>query len=130
MTVLGSPGVGKTRLAREIATSAAASAGASTFEIRCDRAGNATFAPIAQLIRDAAGLDDDATADDARGRIAELLAADDERARLTEILAAMVAAVLASRTATLDRSSQRSTARRPRRDRPGAIGSGPTRRPR
>ena len=31
---------------------------ATTFEIRCDRAGGSTFAPIADLVRDAAGLED------------------------------------------------------------------------
>jgi class 3 adenylate cyclase/tetratricopeptide (TPR) repeat protein len=95
VTVLGSPGVGKTRLAREVAAVAAAGAGANTFEIRCDRAGHATFAPVAQLIRDAAGLDDEATADDARGRIAELLADDSEQSRLTEILAGVYGAAAA-----------------------------------
>ena len=35
----------------------------SPFEIRCDRAGDATFAPIAQLIRDATDLGDDTDAD-------------------------------------------------------------------
>ena len=36
-TVLGSPGVGKTGLSREISAFVAASVGARTFEIRCDR---------------------------------------------------------------------------------------------
>ena len=63
MTVLGSPGVGKTRLSRELCASVETNANALTFEIRCDRAGDATFAPIAQLIREATGLGDDADAE-------------------------------------------------------------------
>ena len=62
VTVLGSPGVGKTRLSRELCAATAAEDDAITFEIRCDRAGDATFAPIAQLIRDATDLGDDADA--------------------------------------------------------------------
>ena len=62
VTVLGSPGVGKTRLSRELCAATAADDDAITFEIRCDRAGDATFAPIAQLIRDATDLGDDADA--------------------------------------------------------------------
>ncbi len=91
VTVLGSPGVGKTRLSREISAFVAADAGARTFEIRCDRAGDVTFAPIAQLIRDAAGLDDDSDAAASRDRIAELLAGD-EQDRVATVLAGLVGA--------------------------------------
>ena len=54
VTVLGSPGLGKTRLSRELAHRLGSEASATTFEIRCDREGDATFAPIAQLLREAA----------------------------------------------------------------------------
>ena len=57
-TVIGSPGVGKTRLARELA--GLASSRARIVELRCDPAGGATFAPIAEALRIAASLDDDA----------------------------------------------------------------------
>ena len=38
VTVLGSPGMGKTRLSRELCTQVASNAGAITFETRCDLA--------------------------------------------------------------------------------------------
>ena len=87
------PGVGKTRLSRELAHRLAAESRATTFEIRCDRAGEATFAPIAQLIREAAGIGDDSEADaaGARDRIAALFPADDaDRERLVDVLAGAV----------------------------------------
>ena len=59
-TVLGSPGVGKTRLSRELCAHLAEHGDAASVELRCDRAGEATFAPVAQLIRDASGLSEDA----------------------------------------------------------------------
>ncbi len=96
VTVLGSPGVGKTRLSRELAGRLAAHGGASTFEIRCDRAGEATFAPVAQLIRQAAGLDDESGGVNARDRIAALLASDDtEQERLIDVLAGVYGAAAA-----------------------------------
>ncbi|MBK5289540.1 MAG: zinc ribbon domain-containing protein [Acidimicrobiia bacterium] len=42
VTVLGSPGVGKTRLSRELCAATSAESDAITFEIRCDRAGDST----------------------------------------------------------------------------------------
>ena len=41
VTVLGSPGVGKTRLSRELCASVETNGNALTFEVRCDRAGDA-----------------------------------------------------------------------------------------
>ena len=52
VTVLGSPGMGKTRLSRELASTLVANEEATTFEIRCDRSGGATFAPFADLVRE------------------------------------------------------------------------------
>jgi len=46
VTVLGSPGVGKTRLSRELCAHLADTVDAQLVEIRCDRAGAATFAPV------------------------------------------------------------------------------------
>lgn len=92
VTVLGSPGVGKTRLAREICERAHHN-GARIFTTRCDRAGEATFAPVAQLLRDAIGLRDGADAAEARTAIGETVpATDGDHARLVEALAALVGA--------------------------------------
>ncbi len=92
-TVLGSPGVGKTRLSRELCTHAAATADARTFEIRCDRAGDATFAPVAQLIRDATAIGDDTDVDATRATIGSLLpTGDDDHVRLVDVLAGLVGA--------------------------------------
>ena len=81
VTILGSPGLGKTRLSRELAAVVGADDNATTFEIRCDRSGGSTFAPIAELIREAAGLEDADT--DGHGastheRIGALLHVDDD----------------------------------------------------
>lgn len=96
VTVLGSPGVGKTRLSREFAALVAHERDARSFEIRCDRAGDETFAPIAQMIREAAALDDDATAEVVRERISALLVADlADRAGITDILAGVYGAASA-----------------------------------
>lgn len=53
VTVVGSPGVGKTRLAHELVRSID---GVQSLDLRCERAGTATFAPIADLLRSVAGL--------------------------------------------------------------------------
>jgi tetratricopeptide (TPR) repeat protein len=60
-TVIGSAGVGKTRLARELAASVAGRA--LVLEARCEPAGTSTFAPIADALRDAASIDESATDD-------------------------------------------------------------------
>lgn len=93
VTVLGSPGVGKTRLSRELCAALADDANAATVELRCDRAGDATFAPIAQLIRTLADLSDDADidADTVRARLGTLLADDEpDRERLIDVFAGLV----------------------------------------
>jgi class 3 adenylate cyclase/tetratricopeptide (TPR) repeat protein len=59
VTIVGSPGVGKTRLARELATAAQASA--RVVEMRCDPALGVTFGPIAEALRLAASLAEDAS---------------------------------------------------------------------
>jgi class 3 adenylate cyclase/ketosteroid isomerase-like protein/tetratricopeptide (TPR) repeat protein len=94
VTVLGSPGLGKTRLSRELAASVGADDAAATYEIRCDRAGGSTFAPVADLLREAAGLEDTDSDTDggaiARERIGALVGADPEGERVVEVLAGVV----------------------------------------
>ncbi|MEP6626128.1 MAG: AAA family ATPase, partial [Acidimicrobiia bacterium] len=96
VTVLGSPGLGKTRLSRELTAAVSAEDAAATFEIRCDRSGGSTFAPVAELIREAAGLEDvEADLDGAgtRQRIDGLLHVDDsDRTRIVDVLAGVVGA--------------------------------------
>lgn len=93
VTVLGSPGVGKTRLSRELCARVETEAGAVTFEIRCDRAGEATFAPVAQMIREAANLGDESGGDGDFGeRVAALLTDDADRARVADVLSGLVGA--------------------------------------
>jgi len=56
VTVIGSPGVGKTRVARELRGMVAG--GVLAHELRCERAGATTFAPVADLLRVVAGIAD------------------------------------------------------------------------
>ncbi|MEM9747485.1 MAG: adenylate/guanylate cyclase domain-containing protein, partial [Actinomycetota bacterium] len=78
VTVVGDPGVGKTRLASEVrgATSA------RSFDLRFERRGSTTFGPIADLLR----LITDGTADG----VARLLDEHHERDRLVPILRSML----------------------------------------
>jgi class 3 adenylate cyclase len=57
-SIVGSPGVGKTRLAHEL--SAAAADRARVVDVRCEQEIGATFAPIAKALRQAASLEEDA----------------------------------------------------------------------
>ncbi|MCU0261812.1 MAG: AAA family ATPase, partial [Ilumatobacteraceae bacterium] len=50
-TVVGAPGVGKTRLAQELR----AGSGGRSFDLRLERRGSTTFAPIADLLREVTG---------------------------------------------------------------------------
>ncbi len=88
-SVVGSPGVGKTRLARELA--AAAAERARVVDVRCDPAGGATFAPIATALRAAASLDDDATDETVRAALTALFDdAEPDRDRVATIAAALL----------------------------------------
>ncbi len=55
VTVVGSPGVGKTRLAAE--TRAIAAPHAQSFDLRVDRAGTASFGPVGDLLRQVVDLE-------------------------------------------------------------------------
>jgi len=59
VTIVGSPGMGKTRLAQEFAVAVADRA--TVVEGRCEPSGEGiTFLPVAEVLRDAAGIGDDA----------------------------------------------------------------------
>ena len=96
VTVVGSPGLGKTRLSRELCAQIIAGDQARCFEIRCDRTGDATFAPIAQMIRTVTNMADDADAEVAhlgtRGLFGEH---DPDGDRLADVLAGLVGAASA-----------------------------------
>jgi len=84
VTVLGAAGVGKTRLAQEVA---ARSFGATVAQGRCLSYGEGiTFFPVTQIVRSLAGLAADDDEDVVRGRIAQLLPNGDEVALVTERL--------------------------------------------
>jgi class 3 adenylate cyclase/tetratricopeptide (TPR) repeat protein/ketosteroid isomerase-like protein len=89
--LLGSPGLGKSRLMAELARRHAETA--TILLAHCDATGGATFAPLAQAIRAVLGLDDGATGESARAAIAAALpsATDDaERARVAGGVAALL----------------------------------------
>ena len=96
VTVLGSPGMGKTRLSRELASTLAVDEDATTFEIRCDRSGGATFAPFADLVREAAGIaeieDGEDAAEVTRDRIGALVRDDADRGRVVDVIAGVLGA--------------------------------------
>jgi class 3 adenylate cyclase/tetratricopeptide (TPR) repeat protein len=89
VTVIGSPGVGKTRLAAELAARATR---VSTFDLRVDRAGAATFEPIADLLRDVVDLPDGLGGNDVERRLELFVGESDDRERLVPLLASFVGA--------------------------------------
>ena len=104
VTVLGSPGVGKTRLSRELARYAVDHLRAQAFELRCDRAADSTFAPIAPLIHAAlaVGSVPDSTSAQTSAQTSELRSGPDpvaiadatvvgpDRTRVVEVLAGLL----------------------------------------
>lgn len=89
VSIIGAPGVGKTRLAAE--ASLACGDDVQRFDLRCERAGTATFAPIAELVRQAVGIgsDDDGAA--AQAAVERYLGeSTEDRARIAELLAGLV----------------------------------------
>lgn len=89
VTVIGAPGVGKTRLAAEFVDREGREVLA--YDLRCEQAGATTFAPIADLVRAAAGLTVSQTDDEQRAGIAQLLGPSlPEASRLVDLLASFV----------------------------------------
>src|SRR5438105_2475911 len=83
VAVIGSPGVGKSRLARELVD--ALRARAHVLEAGCPPAGGMTFGPIADILRDAAGIADETSAADVRDAILRLVPEDEsDRERVAD----------------------------------------------
>src|SRR5438093_2987465 len=95
VTVLGVAGVGKTRLAQEVA---ARSFGATVAQGRCLSYGEGiTFFPVAEVVRSLAGVAADDDEPVVKARIAQLLPPGDESAVVTERLVSLLAADGAAR---------------------------------
>ena len=90
VTVLGAAGVGKTRLAQEVA---ARSFGATVAQGRCLSYGEGiTFFPVTEIVRSLTGLAADDDEKVVQARIAQLLPPGDESALATERLVGMLSA--------------------------------------
>jgi class 3 adenylate cyclase/tetratricopeptide (TPR) repeat protein len=89
VTVIGSPGVGKTRLAAELASGATR---VSTFDLRVDRAGAATFEPIADLLRAVVDLPERLDSDDVIERLNLFSGEAADQDKLLPVLASFVGA--------------------------------------
>lgn len=89
VTVVGSPGLGKTRMASEFVASVAERA--LVLEAKCDPAGTATYAPIADALRITAAISDTASADEVV-RAFDVLTPEAvaDRARVAKLLASLV----------------------------------------
>src|SRR5262245_36129894 len=86
--ILGSPGLGKSRLLAELGRRLAPRA--SVLVARCDAAGGATFAPLADALRAALGLDEEADGAAVRAAV-EALRPGDESARIADGVGALLA---------------------------------------
>ncbi len=89
-TVIGAPGVGKTRLSQELRRSIADEA--MIVDLRCERAGSATFTPVADLLRVVAGIDDSTDTGDTISGIRDLLSHLDDADRVAALLGGFVGA--------------------------------------
>jgi class 3 adenylate cyclase/ketosteroid isomerase-like protein len=88
-TIIGSPGLGKTRLVAELTTRLADQA--VVLSGRCDAVGGATFGPVADLLRTAAGIDETAEPADVLDALRALVAADErDGARITQKAASLL----------------------------------------
>jgi class 3 adenylate cyclase/tetratricopeptide (TPR) repeat protein len=89
VTVIGPPGVGKTRLSRELEQSVVGEA--TILHTACERSGAATFAPVVDLIRPTVGLVDGADDEATRVKLAEIVPPEEpERERIVDGLAGIV----------------------------------------
>lgn len=89
ITVVGSPGLGKSRLASEFVSSV--SNRARVLEARCEAAGTATYAPIAEAFRQAAGIADTAASAEVVASIEALMPDGfDERGRVGKLVASLL----------------------------------------
>jgi len=97
--ILGSPGLGKSRLIAEVARRLAESA--AVLSARCDSAGGATFAPVAAALRAQLGVDDGVSGDALYSAIHAAASGDPpERARVATGIAALLAGTPASHQET------------------------------
>ena len=87
VSVIGAPGVGKTRLAAELTASLDE---ARAFDLRCERAGTSTFAPIADLVRSVADIGADQSGSEAEASVADWLGGAADADRLRPLLSSFV----------------------------------------
>jgi class 3 adenylate cyclase len=93
--VLGSPGLGKSRLLAELGRRLGNRA--TVLTAQCNAAGEGTFAPIATALRAWLGIDDGTTGDALRAAIAAAISGEDsERARIADGVAALLSGEPAS----------------------------------
>ena len=87
--LLGSPGLGKSRLVAEVARRAGERA--TVLSARCDAAGGATFAPVAGALRGLLRIDEGAGGEALRAAVDAIVPGDDaERARIAAGLEAVL----------------------------------------
>ena len=97
VTVLGPAGVGKSRLAHELGMRVAGRA--TMLQGRCLSYGEGiTFWPLAEVVRQAAGIHEADSADDAQARIADLLPGDAEGRGIARSIAAALGLSAAAST--------------------------------